>query len=275
MSRHTGLACLLLFALPLGTVAAQAKVTGGLTSAAFGWEDGRREQALGAVLQVSPAPWLVLGAVPTLLRAQSSPAGDSRTGFADLPVYAALVHAGSGAARPAVALTGVLSVPTGDRERGLGRGASVFSGELAFGIDPMPGLTVRAGGARLLRIAGQTPHGTATSTLFGDVVLGSGSLTNLTLGAFGELRGDAPSAYEPARGVSAAIAHTLRSGPTVMLGAGRSIAGVGPAWSFSLGIGTAFGGVAPVGATAPLSRGAAGLPRSRGGLPTLCSVTGC
>lgn len=275
MNRLIGLTSMLLFALPLGTAAAQATVTGGITSAAFGWEDGRREQALGAVLQVAPARWLVLGAVPTLLRAQSSPAEDARTGFADLPVYAALVHAGSGAARPAVALTGVLSVPTGDRGRGLGRGASVFSGELAFGIDPVPGLTVRAGGARLLRIAGQAPHGIATSTIFGDVVLGSGSLTSLTLGAFDELRGDAPSDYEPARGVSAAIAHTLRSGPTVILGAGRSIAGVGPAWSFSLGIGTAFGGVAPVGATAPLSRGAAGLPRSRGGLTSLCSITGC
>jgi hypothetical protein len=267
---------LLGLAIPFGAVAAQAQVTGGITSSAFGWEDGRREQALAAVLQVAPARWLMLGTVPTLLRAQSSPSADSRTGFGDLPVYAALVHAGSGPSRPTIAVTGSASLPTGDSERGLGRGVSVVSGEVALGVDPAPGLTVRAGGARLLRVAGESPGAVPTSTIFGDVVLGSGSPTSLSLGAFGELRGEAGQTYEPGRGISGAIAHTLRSGPTLLLGAGHSLAGPGPAWSFSIGFGTAFGGVAPIGATAPASRATGGVPHSGGRLtPALCGITGC
>jgi hypothetical protein len=218
----------------------------------------------------------MFGAVPTLLRAQSSPSAEARTGFADLPVYAALVHAGGGPSRPTLAVTALASIPTGDSERGLGRGASAFSGELALGIDPAPGLTVRAGGARLVRVAGESPHGIATSTLFGDVVLGSGSSTSLSLGAFGELRGEAAAAYETARGINGAVAHTLRSGPTLVLGVGHALAGDGPAWSFSLGIGTAFGGVSPVGATAPVSAASGGLPRSGRRIASpLCGITGC
>lgn len=276
MNRITRLAIVLAITLPFAEVAAQANVTGGVMSGAFHWDDGRREEALGAVLQIAPTRWLLLGAVPTLLRARSSPSAEARLGFADLPVYAALVHVGGGALRPTMALTGTVSVPTGDREAGLGRGASVVSGELALGLDPAPGLTVRGGAARLLRVAGESPRGIATSTLFGDVVLGSGSPTNLSFGAFGELRGDAPDSYEPARGLSGAIAHTLRSGPTLLLGVGRALAGVGPTWSFSLGIGTAFGGVTPVGATAPLSRTTGGLTRPNGGIaPVLCGIAGC
>jgi hypothetical protein len=276
MYRLTRSAYLIVVTLPLGSIALEAQVAGGVTAGAFTWEDGRREQALGTVFQVAPARWLLLGAVPTLLRVQSSPAADPRFGVGDLPVYAALVHAGRGATRPTLALTASASLPTGDSDRGLGRGVSVVSSELAAGIDPAPGLTLRAGGARLLRVAGESPQGLATSTIFGDVVVGSGAQTSISLGAFGELRGDAPAVYEPARGMSAAIAHTLRSGPTVVLGAGRSLAGVGPTWSFSLGIGTAFAGVAPVGATAPVSRATGGLPRGGRSLtPPLCAIAAC
>ena len=276
MHRLTRSAHLIAVTLSLGSIALEAQVTGGVTAGAFTWEDGRREQAIGTVFQAAPARWLLLGAVPTVLRAQSSPAADPRFGVGDLPLYIALVHAGRGASRPTLALTASASLPTGDRDRGLGRGVSVVSSELAAGIDPAPGLTLRAGGARLLRVGGEPPQGLATSTIFGDIVVGSGSQTSMSLGAFGELRGDAAAAYDPARGVSASIAHTLRSGPTVVLGAGRSLAGVGPTWSFSLGIGTAFAGVAPVGATAPVSRATGGLPRGGRSLtPPLCAIAAC
>ncbi|HSJ63348.1 MAG TPA: hypothetical protein VK922_05495 [Gemmatimonadaceae bacterium] len=264
------LAAALAFAAPH----AHAQLSSGITAAAFSWEEGHREQALAAVLQVAPTPWLLLGAVPTVLRVQRAPGAQSQFGLADLPVYAAVFHSGRSLARPTIAVTGSASVPTGDQSRGLGRGFSLMSAELALAADPAPGLTIRGGAARLLRVGGDAPRGLSTTTLFGDVVLGSRSLTSLALGGYGELAGEAPAGYETARGLTATLAHTLRGGTTLVLGAGRTVAGSGPNWSFSLGIGTAFGGVSPVGATAPVVSG--GVPRTVGSGPSpLCAIARC
>jgi hypothetical protein len=206
---------------------------------------------------------------------QHAPGSQSQFGLADLPVYAAVVHSGRSSARPTLAVTGSASLPTGDDSRGLGRGLSLVSAELALAADPAPGLTMRGGAARLLRVGGEAPRGMVTTTLFGDVVFGSRSLTSLALGGYGELAGEAPAGYETARGLTATLARTLRGGATLMLGAGRTVAGSGPDWTISLGIGTAFGGVSPVGATAPVVSGG-GLPRTVGSGPSpLCAIARC
>lgn len=273
------LAAGLVAAAPLAAAAQGGATSFGLTGSAFSWEDGRREQALGAVFQLQPTPWLVLGATPAMLRAEVPGTGESRVGFADLPVYAGVVHASAEGLRPMMAVSASASFPTGDEDRGLGRGVTLVGGDAVLGFSPLTALTLRGGASRLLLVDGEAPSGGSTTALFGDVVLATGLRTNLSVGMAAELQGDAPSGYETMRALNAALVHTLSSGASLVLGAGHSLRGNGPDWSFSIGLGTAFGGVAPIGATSPAARTTGGLARPGTGplgavRPPLCGVTG-
>lgn len=252
------------------SAAAQSSIASyGVTAAAFEWRDGHQEQALGAIVQLTPTRWLTLGASPTLLRVTAVDGRESQFGVTDLPVYAGVVHTFAAPWRPTIGVAGVASLPTGDAERGLGRGKSLLSAQGALALSPFSAVAIRAGASRLLRVGDAAPSGVPTTSLFGDVVLLAGAHTNLSVGYATELRGDAPSTYDPARAVSAAMVHSL-FGPMVLgMSAGRTIQGVGPRWSFSVGIGTAFAGLSPVGATSPSARGTGGMTNPSGALPAI------
>lgn len=230
-----------------------APLAAGVTAASFSWQDGRREQALAAVVQGAPTPWLVLGATPTLLRA-AGPAGESRTGFADLPVFAGVTAPLALPMRPQLALAGVASLPTGDVERGLGRGAALASAEATLALSPLPALTVRAGGSRLVRDGGLLPDEAPRTAAFGDVVLALGARTNASVGFAGEVDGRGAWREARARSMSAAVVRAIAGRTMLLVSGGRTLAGAGPAWSLSIGLGSAFGGVSPVGATSVRGR---------------------
>src|SRR5512146_2123140 len=79
-------------ALPVLAQSGTGPVSVGVTAAAFDWSGGHAEQALGAIVQLSPAPWLVLGANPTLLRVSDPSITDAQAGLGDLPAYLGLTH---------------------------------------------------------------------------------------------------------------------------------------------------------------------------------------
>ncbi|HEU4566025.1 MAG TPA: hypothetical protein VFS05_15300, partial [Gemmatimonadaceae bacterium] len=222
-----------------GAPAQEGAASFGITGAGFSWRDGRREQALGAVLQLAPARWLTLGATPTLLRAAGPDESTARVGMADLPLFVGVVHGFAAPWSPTIGVAGVASLPTGDASRGLGRGVSVMSAEGALALSPAPVLTARAGASRVLRVGDAAPRGMPTTSLFGDMVLLAGARTNVSAGYALELRGDAPAGYEPARAVSAAVVRTLAGRTAVMASATRSLRGAGPEWSLAVGVGTA------------------------------------
>jgi hypothetical protein len=251
----------------------------GLTAAAFGWHDGHQEQALGAIVQLAPTPWLTLGAIPTLLRITGADGRPTNSGLTDLPVFAGVVHGFSAPWQPTLGVVGVASLPTGDASQGLGRGQSLVSAEGTLALSPLAMLTIRAGVSRLLRVGDSLPHGIATTALVGDAVLLAGARTNLSVGYALELRGDAAAAYEPARAINATVVRTLFGQTALSLSAGRTLRGAGPTWSLSLGIGTAFAGLSPVGATSPSARSSGGVTRPADGglLPignTSCRLIG-
>lgn len=254
--------------------AAQSSIASyGVTAAAFGWQDGHQEQALGAIIQLTPTRWLALGASPTLLRVTSPDGGDGHFGLTDLPVFAGVVHTFAAPWRPTIGVAGVASLPTGDASQGLGRGQSLVSAQGVLAISPLSALTLRAGSSRLLRMGDSIPHGIPTTSLFGDVVLLAGAHTNMSVGYAMELRGDAPSTYDPTRAINAAVVHSL-AGPVVLgVSAGRTLRGAGPRWSFAIGVGTAFAGLSPVGATSPSARGAGGMTSPTSALPSVGGAT--
>lgn len=229
-------------------------ISAGVTAASFEWHDGRREHAVATILQAAPRPWLMLGAVPTLLRAEGPGGTDVRGGFADLPVFAGATRGVPLPGRPMLAIAGVATLPTGDAERGLGRGVALVGAEGTVAVSPLRWVTVRAGGARLLRDGGLVPQGAPRSTVFGDLVATLGGRTNVGAGYAAEL-GDASSApWEPSRAVNAALVHAVAGRTALLVGAGHSLRGPGPRWSLSVGLGTAFGGVSPLGATSVRGR---------------------
>ena len=262
-------AALLMTISASGAEAQSSTVSYGVTAAAFGWQDGHQEQALGAIIQLTPTRWLSLGASPTLLRVIGVDGSESRFGITDLPVYAGVFHSFEAPWRPTLGFAGVASLPTGDADQGLGRGKSLVSAQGVFAISPLSALTLRAGGSRLLRVGDSAPSGMPTTSLFGDAVLLASARTNLSVGYAMELRGEAPATYDPARAINAAMVHSL-FGPVVLgVSAGRTIQGMGPRWSFAVGIGTAFAGLSPVGATSPSARGAGGMTKPSGALPAI------
>jgi hypothetical protein len=247
-------------------VAQTAQASYGITAGAFGWQDGHQEQALGATIQLAPAPWLTLGANPTLLRVTASDSSTPRTGFTDLPLFAAVTHTFTLPWSPTLGAAGVVSLPTGDASRGLGRGQSLVSAEGALALSPLSALTLRAGISRLLRVGDSVPHGIPTTAVTGDAVFLTGTRTNVSVGYALELRGDAPPAYEPARTVNVALVHTLVGSTALLMSAGHTLAGAGPRWSLAIGLGTAFAGLSPVGATSPSARSTGGMTHPEGGV---------
>lgn len=230
-----------------------APLAAGVTAASFSWEDGRREQALALVVQGAPTPWLALGATPTLLRA-AGPDGASRAGFADLPVFAGLTAPLALPMRPQLAVAGVASIPTGDARRGLGRGTTLASAEATLALSPLPALTVRAGGSRLVRDGGLLPDEAPRTAAFGDVVVALGARTNASVGLAGEVDGRGAWREARARTANAAVVRAIAGRTMLLVSGGRTLAGAGPAWSLSLGVGSAFGGISPVGATSVRGR---------------------
>jgi hypothetical protein len=263
------LAALLAIATP-GAIAQSGIASYGISAAAFGWENGHHEQALGATIQLAPTRWLTLGGSPTLLRVSGGDGGPTRTGLADLPLFAGVTRNFAAPWSPTLGIAGVVSLPTGDASQGLGRGQSLVSAQGALALSPLSALTIRAGAARLLRVGDSIPHGAPTTSLFGDAVLLASARTNLSVGYALELRGQAPPAYEPARAINAALVHTLVGPIALGVSAGHTLRGAGPKWSFALGLGTVFAGLSPVGATSPSARSTGGVTRPAGGglLPT-------
>lgn len=272
-----------------GAVLAAAKVAGaqasesyGLTAASFTFEDGHREQGVAAVVQLAPAPWFLLGASPTVVRAEYADGSEPAIGFADLPVYAGLTHAFALPFRPTLGVAATASLPTGDAERGFGRGKAIVGAEGALAISPLPLLTLRAGGARLIEDNGLFPADAPRTSVFGDAVLTIGPRTNASVALASDLP-PAGSQYERTRSASAAIVHALTGRTALLVGAGRRLEGYGPSWSVTIGVGSAFGGVAPIGAASTRARSVGGVrPPADGGSLTpssgsnpLCGLTGC
>ena len=126
----TAAAAALLVTVSPGAGAQSSTVSYGVTAAAFGFQDGHQEQALGAIIQLTPTRWLSLGASPTLLRVSAVDGSESRFGITDLPVYAGVFHSFDAPWRPTLGFAGVASLPTGD--------ALAFASVVrAIGIEPV------------------------------------------------------------------------------------------------------------------------------------------
>lgn len=227
----------------------------GTTAGAMSWADGHGEEALGGLLQLQPREWLVLSANPGFVRATDSTGLGARSGLADLPLGAGVEHAFAKARwHPSAGVSGIVSLPTGDASAGLGAGRTTLSAEAALGIEPVDGLDLRLGAWHGLSSAAGSGVGQGGSSLSGEASYGVLDRLEATLLYDAELGAGGDSTYAPARIVGGGLAFALAGPLTLTMQGTHAVAGDGPRWALSVGVGTAFAGLSPIGATSPLSR---------------------
>lgn len=231
------------------------RLTYGTTVGALTRADGYGEEALDALLQLQPREWLVIGATPGFARVTDSSGVSARSGLTDLPLSVGVQHEFARAdLHPSVGLAGVVALPTGNAQEGLGAGHAALSAEASVGVAPRDGLDLRLGAWHGFSSAAGSGVGQGGSSLSGEASyqlaerLEGNVLFDAELGA----RGD--STYAPARVLGGGAAFSISGPLTLTLQGTHAVAGDGPRWALSVGIGTAFAGISPIGATSPLSR---------------------
>jgi hypothetical protein len=242
----------------------------GTSLGGMSFADGHSAEAFKGVLQFQATPWLLLSTEPALVRATDTTGTSAQSGIADLPVSVGVSHAFASAAwHPTFGLSGIVSLPTGDAATGLGTGSTELAADAAVGVAPRDGLDLRLGAWRGLTsgIGGGAGTGLAGTSLEGEASYDVREHASVNL-MYGAELGAGDSTYTPGKTLGGGMTYALRGPLTMTVEGMHTLSGDGPRWGMSIGFGTAFAGISPVGATSPLSRlhGAfSGRPSGAGG----------
>jgi hypothetical protein len=247
--------CLSLFAAVLVPCAtAQSRLAAGVSASAVRLTDQRAEQALSAIVEYLPYPWLSLSAIPSLLHISDQASGRSvsSNGPGDVPVVVAASHAFATPGTPSVGAALMVVLPAGNAACGLGSGQTSLGFDVGAGIAPTGGLRLSADvsrsfsgfaqssldapGATTLRVeAGYdvSPRWTASASIGADV-----STTDSTQAL--------------SRAIGVGVSHALRGPLAFSISGSHGLTGAPPQWVVSVAIGTVFTGTSPVAPTTPL-----------------------
>jgi hypothetical protein len=250
------------------------RVSYGTSLGGMSFADGHSAEALKGVLQFQATPWLVLSTEPALVRASDTTGTSAQSGFTDLPLSVGVSHSFAHAAwHPSLGLSGIVSLPTGDATVGLGTGQTELAADAAVGVAPRDGLDLRVGAWRGLS-SGIAGTGLAGTSLEGEASYDVGGHASVNM-MYGAELGASDSTYTPGKTLGGGMTYALRGPLTMTIQGVHTLSGDGPRWGMSIGFGTAFAGLSPVGATSPLSRmrgafgGGSGRPSGIGGPGTV------
>ena len=216
-------------------------------------------QAISAAMDYRPFCWLSLQAVPSYVHAGAkSTTGRtlSSTGLTDLPLSAIISHEYKNLPwSPELAIGLELVLATGDTSQGLGSGQTSYGGQLGVGVSPVDRMSVDLSAWHPL-------HGTGVNSAVDapgatSVGLEVGYEINDQLEAsmgYGSDFGKPDSGYALPRSLAAGIVFKLAAPIAVTLNGARGLTSGAPSWLFSLGFGTTFAGINPLGSNNLLSR---------------------
>lgn len=217
----------------------------GVASGALHYGAGRSEQSLGAVVRWAPLRWLSLSATPTGLH-QSTPAigttvAESRSGLVDLPVDVNVSHGFAALPFAPTLSAGVgATLPVGDTASGFGTGSVGYSVSGGLGFAPLPRLWVHLGAGHSLSDFSVQSALTAASG-WGDASAGVAVTDRLSLsGGYSSDLGAADSTIGRSTSVNGGLAFAIRGPVTLNVSGSHGLGGAAPAWSFAMGVGTAF-----------------------------------
>jgi hypothetical protein len=216
-----------------------------MSAGAMGFPSGLTEQALSVTVLFRVAPWLQLSTAPGYARTSSGTTANS--GLTDIPFSAVVLH-GFADARWSPYVSGALSttISPGDSTAVLGAGHNAAEGSAAFSVSPTDRLDLSADVSHPL-----TAH-SGNGSLSLESAMSFGRAT-ASVGLSAEL-GRPDSAAALSRSFAGGIAYTLSGPLTLTIDGSHVLSGGGPSWTMSVGVGTAFAGLSPLGPTSSLKR---------------------
>ena len=229
----------------------------GVAGGALSYEGGREEQALGAVVKWTAAPWLSFSATPTAVHVREPSALAAGTyqgasGIVDMPIDAEVEHSFAAPWSPGVALALGVSLPLGDTATGFGAGKVGYSASAGFGFSPASRVWVHLGAGRSLTdVAMQSAFSNGSG--WGDASAGVELSDRFGLnGGYSTDLGAVDSTMGHSRSLNGGFSFIVRGPATLNVSASRGVAGLAPRWSLAIGFGTAFPYLNHVGAGSPL-----------------------
>ncbi len=250
--------------------AAAQHVEVGAIAGVLSLPSGLDQTGAGAVLQLRPTSWFTLGAHPAWVHVSGSDATGSfsSSGLTDLPLEAGIWHDLPGPLSPGAGFSLGVTLPTGDTAQGLGAGETSVGASLGGSVSPVEKWSVGADVWRPLSGAGWSS------------ALSSSRSTSLSLETSYELRertaihagfntdlggSDSTGAV---RSLTAGFTLPLAGPVSLAVDGARGLTSGSPHWGLTIGIGSAFAGIEPVGPGSPLRRLASafgrGVNRGRG-----------
>lgn len=225
----------------------QSTVAWGAIAGAGGLRDDGSMQALSGLIEYKPNSWWTFSANPSVDRVTAS--GASSTGLTDLPLGAAISHDLSHAPLSPTLGAGIeVSLPTGNSSAGLGSGQTSLAGELGAGISPTDNLSVDLNiwhpfVGNGVNSALDAPRATSIG-----LEAGYDWTEHLTtsLGYTADV-GPADSGTTAPQSVVAGFVVTLAKPLALTVNGARGLTSGAPRWLVSVGLGTAFSEINPVG----------------------------
>ena len=216
----------------------------GVTTGALHFEDGRSEQAAGAIVRWAPLHWLAFTANPAGVHATvpASAGGPavSRTGLVDLPVAALVSHKFDAPYTPVLTGGLGLTLPIGDQATGFGSGQVGSEVNMGLGISPTDNLWMNFGvGHSLSSFAAQSSFSGGSS--WGDAEAGTSITERLSVnGGYSSDLGTVDPTIGRSTSISGGFGYVLDGPLSLNVSATHGLSGIAPTWSLALGIGTAF-----------------------------------
>jgi hypothetical protein len=209
------------------------------------FSSGRSESAVSATLQYSPSAWFTLSATPGFGR--TSRAGVSTSGLTDLPISAGASHVLSDVPlSPLIFGSIYTTLSMADSASVLGTGRSTLGAAASLSAWTTEHVNLTVGASHPLNANG----GNGSIDLEGAYALGAATTT---LGFSSEV-GRADSSATLARSIAAGAAFSIVGPLTLTVDGSRGLTTGAPAWTFSVGLGTAFAGISPLNPSSPLRR---------------------
>lgn len=243
------------------------RFTWGAIGGAAGLRSDGSMQAVSALFEYKPLPWLTLSANPAVDRV-SVPAttGNSTvasTGPTDLPLGISAAHEIPNAPLSPTLGAGIeLSLPTGNSSNGLGSGQTGFAGELGAGISPTDNLALDLN--LWHPFAGDGVNSAIDAPRATSIGLEAGydwtDRINTSIGYSADV-GPADSGAVLPQSIAAGFVFAIAKPLALTVNGARGITSGAPRWLISVGIGTAFSGINPVGPNSLFGRLRHGLGR--------------
>jgi hypothetical protein len=216
----------------------------GVAAGAIRFAGGRTDQVASLVVQLQPYSWLLFSAAPGYGRTSLGPATSS--GLTEIPLSAGAMYSLNQLPWSPALSAAVETALSGDSALALGTGQHTFDVEATLSASPLDGLNLSGAWSHSLSA------NTGNPSLRVESALSLGRAT-ATLGFSSEL-GRPDSGAVLSRSVAGGLAFSLLGPVTLTTDASHGISGGAPAWTFSVGLGSAFAGVSPLNPTSALKR---------------------